>query len=102
MTAGTRIFPRGSTHHSFSVFLCKRETSIAFSLNVNDALRHPDALVVLSHQKASAGGPFDLNGGLVFIRVDCFAPSLCAQYGSVDADLKPRKQHAARRHLVDT
>src|SRR5262245_57822080 len=102
MTAGTRIFPRGPIHHSFSAFLCKRETSIAFSLNVNDALRHPDALIVVPHQEAGAGGPFDFNGGLVFIRVDCSAPSLCPRRGSVDADLKTRNQHPARRHLVDT
>src|SRR5512139_68617 len=62
---GTRIFPRGSIHHSCSERRFRRERStVVLRSDVHDALGDPRAALA-GDAEAGPGGPLHLDGGVV-------------------------------------
>jgi len=71
------------------------------SSNVDDALREPAALLVLSHFEFGAGSAFHFDPQLMLVLVYRFSPCLCAQSVIFDVNFETAKEHSSRGHFVD-
>src|SRR5882672_6454383 len=75
--------------------------SYLIALYIDDALRHPRARFVARDFQLRVSGAFDLHGRIVPADVYRLSPCLAAKTRIVKPHLEARKEHPARRHLIN-
>src|SRR3990172_11970531 len=98
ITAGTRILPCGAIHHSLSERRCKRDSSIALSSNVDDALGGPPAIGVSCHFKFGASCAFHFHAQFMPVFIDGFAPGFAEELAAFDTTFIPAEKHFSCSH----